>query len=98
MPLFGTTSFPVDYIATLEALFLLKPATVIPGHGPVMRDTVHIEKILALIRSIKFVFLVWDLTFGLEVGSVRSRLGLATTTPATGGGEKTLSLARRIRR
>ena len=56
MPLFGTTSFPVDYTATLEALFLLKPATVIPGNGPVMRDTAQIKKILALLSSIsKFV-------------------------------------------
>ncbi len=51
-PLFGTTSFPIDYIATLEALLMLKPATMVPGHGPVMRDTAYIEKMLAVLRSI----------------------------------------------
>ena len=31
VPVFGTTSFPVDYIATLEKLLALKPTT---GAGP----------------------------------------------------------------
>ena len=53
VPLFGTTSFPVDYIATLEALLLLKPATIIPGHGPVMRDTAYLAKMLAVLKSIE---------------------------------------------
>jgi glyoxylase-like metal-dependent hydrolase (beta-lactamase superfamily II) len=53
VPLFGTTSFPVDYVATLEALLLLKPTTIIPGHGPVMRDTTYISKMLAVLRSIE---------------------------------------------
>lgn len=52
IPLFGTTSFPVDYIATLEKLLALKPAVLVPGHGPVMREDIYVRKMLALLKSI----------------------------------------------
>ncbi len=52
IPLFGTTSFPVDYVGTLEKLLALKPAVLVPGHGPVMRDDAYIRKMLALLKSI----------------------------------------------
>ena len=43
IPLFGTTSFPVDYIAVLERLLEMKPALLVPVHGPVIRDDAYVS-------------------------------------------------------
>ena len=53
IPLFGSTSFPLDYITTLEKLLALKPALIVPGHGPVMRDDLHARRMLALLQAIE---------------------------------------------
>lgn len=53
IPLFGSTSFPIDYIATLEKLLAMKPAVLVPGHGPVMRDDAYVRQMLALLKSIE---------------------------------------------
>ncbi len=52
VPLFGSTSFPSDYIATLEKLLALKPGIIVPGHGPVMKDDAYARQMLALLQSI----------------------------------------------
>jgi glyoxylase-like metal-dependent hydrolase (beta-lactamase superfamily II) len=53
IPLFGTTSFPLDYIATLEKLLAIRAAALVPGHGPVMRDDAYVRQMLALLKSIE---------------------------------------------
>ncbi len=53
IPLFGTTSFPVDYVAALEKLLALKATVLVPGHGPVMGDDIYVRKMLALLKSIE---------------------------------------------
>lgn len=53
VPLFGSTSFPIDYIATLEKLLTLKPALIVPGHGPVLRDDRYARQMLALLQAIE---------------------------------------------
>lgn len=52
VPLVGSTSFPASYAATLEKLLALKPATFIPGHGPVMHDDAYVQLELRLLRSL----------------------------------------------
>jgi len=52
IPLYGTTSFPVDYIVTLEKLLAMKAAVLVPGHGPLMRDDTYVRQMLALLKSI----------------------------------------------
>jgi len=52
IPLFGTTSFPVDYVATLESMLALKAAVLVPGHGPVMRDDSFVRSMVELLKSI----------------------------------------------
>lgn len=52
IPLFGTTSFPLDYANTLEKMLALPAATLIPGHGPVMRDNAYARDVLALLNSL----------------------------------------------
>ncbi|MBL8523635.1 MAG: MBL fold metallo-hydrolase [Betaproteobacteria bacterium] len=53
IPLYGSTSFPVDYIATLDKLLALNASTLIPGHGPVMKDDRYARSMLALLKSIE---------------------------------------------
>lgn len=52
IPLFGSTSFPLDFATTLEKLIDLKPALIVPGHGPLMRDDVFLRRELALLKAI----------------------------------------------
>lgn len=53
VPLIGSTSYPIDYITTLENLLTLRPATMIPGHGPVMHDDSHVKLTIRMLSSIK---------------------------------------------
>jgi cyclase len=53
VPLVGSTSYPLEYGATLEKLLALKAKTIIPGHGPVMRDDAYLRLMIQLLNSIK---------------------------------------------
>src|SRR5215470_8267925 len=53
VPLVGSTSYPADYGATLEKLMALRPAVIVPGHGPVMRDDAYVKQMVRLLASIK---------------------------------------------
>ena len=53
IPLIGSTSYPLEYGATLENLIKLKAKTIIPSHGNVMRDDNYIRLMIRLLKSIK---------------------------------------------
>jgi cyclase len=53
VPLVGSTSYPLEYGATLDRLSQLKAKTIIPGHGPVMRDDSYLRLMIRLLNSIK---------------------------------------------
>jgi len=53
VPLVGTTSYPLEYGATLERLVALGPAVIVPGHGPVMRDDSYVRLMARMLASIK---------------------------------------------
>jgi cyclase len=53
VPLVGSTSYPLEYAATLEKLKALKAKTIVPGHGPVMHDTAYLDAMIELLASIK---------------------------------------------
>jgi glyoxylase-like metal-dependent hydrolase (beta-lactamase superfamily II) len=53
VPLVGSTSYPLEYSATLEKLLALKAKTWLPSHGPVMHDDGYIRSMIALMNSIK---------------------------------------------
>lgn len=53
VPLIGSTSYPLEYGATLEKLLALDTRIYIPGHGPVMRDTAYLSSMIGLLTSIK---------------------------------------------
>lgn len=51
VPLTGDQSFIADWIGTLERLLALKPTVIVPGHGPVLRDDVHVRVMIDLLGS-----------------------------------------------
>ena len=53
IPLVGSTSHPLEFGATLEKLLAMKPAVLIPGHGPVMHDDKYVRQEVALLASLK---------------------------------------------
>jgi cyclase len=53
VPLVGSTSYPLEYGATLEKLLALKAKVILPGHGPVMRDDAYLRQMIGLLNSIK---------------------------------------------
>ena len=53
VPLVGSTSYPLEYGATLENLLRLKAKIIIPGHGAVQRDNVYAQSMIRLLNSIK---------------------------------------------
>ena len=53
VPLTGDQSFIGDWVGTLEKLLELKPAIIVPGHGPVLRDTSHVKVMIELLSSMR---------------------------------------------
>lgn len=53
VPLVGSTSYPLEYGATLENLLKLNARVIIPGHGAVLRDTSYAKLMIRLLNSIK---------------------------------------------
>ena len=54
VPLVGSDQSHIgDWSATLERLQLLRATTIVPGHGPVMRDDSYVKLMASLFASIK---------------------------------------------
>ncbi len=53
IPLVGSTSYPLEYAAALSQLMKLEPALIVPGHGPVQRDTVYLRRMTSMLESFK---------------------------------------------
>ncbi len=53
IPLIGSTSYPLEYGATLENLLKLNAKTIIQSHGGVMHDDAYIKLMIRLLASIK---------------------------------------------
>ncbi len=49
----GDQSYVGDWATTLDALTALGATTIVPGHGPVMRNTTFVTEWQALLRSLK---------------------------------------------
>jgi glyoxylase-like metal-dependent hydrolase (beta-lactamase superfamily II) len=52
IPLIGSTSYPAEFGPALEKLAALKPAVLIPGHGPVMRNLDYVRNEIRLLGSL----------------------------------------------
>lgn len=53
VPFVGSTSRPGDFAETLNRLLALRPAIILPGHGPVLRSTDHIAQTSRMLQSIR---------------------------------------------
>ncbi|HVE57344.1 MAG TPA: MBL fold metallo-hydrolase [Pyrinomonadaceae bacterium] len=53
VPLVGSTSYPLEYGATLENLLKLNARVIIPGHGAVLRDASYVKLMIRLLNSLK---------------------------------------------
>jgi len=42
---FGFNSFPTEWISVLDSVVALRPATVVMGHGPVMKGTAYLQSV-----------------------------------------------------
>jgi glyoxylase-like metal-dependent hydrolase (beta-lactamase superfamily II) len=49
---YAYNSYPAEWIPTLGRLRALGAATIIPGHGPVMKDDRYIADVIALLESV----------------------------------------------
>ncbi|MGD2130789.1 MAG: MBL fold metallo-hydrolase [Lysobacterales bacterium] len=49
---YGFYSYPRSWAAVLQELQALQPRLVIPGHGPVMRDTAYLSKLQHLLEDV----------------------------------------------
>ena len=48
----GDQSFVAEWSGTLEKVIALNPTLIVPGHGPIMRDTSHLRSMADLFASI----------------------------------------------
>ena len=48
----GDQSFVAEWSASLEKVIALKPRIIVPGHGPVMRDTAYAKQMADLFASV----------------------------------------------
>lgn len=53
VPLVGSTSYPLEYGATLENLLRLKAQIIVPGHGAVQRGDAYARRMIGLLSSLK---------------------------------------------
>ena len=53
VPLVGSTSFPGAFAATLDRVLALRPAVIVPGHGPVLRDDAYVRTVADLLASLR---------------------------------------------
>jgi glyoxylase-like metal-dependent hydrolase (beta-lactamase superfamily II) len=72
---FGFGSYPADWIKTLEELKARDFAILIPGHGAPMRDTAYVDRLIALISTVReqVTPLVAQ---GLDLAATRRRIDL----------------------
>ena len=51
-PLVGSTSYPLDFGGTLDGLIALGATTIVPGHGPVLRDDSYLRTTAELLHHV----------------------------------------------
>jgi glyoxylase-like metal-dependent hydrolase (beta-lactamase superfamily II) len=49
---YAWSSYPAEWIPTLRRLVGLGATTIVPGHGPVMKDHAYVAEVIALLESV----------------------------------------------
>jgi glyoxylase-like metal-dependent hydrolase (beta-lactamase superfamily II) len=50
---FGFGSNPAEWVAVLDSVEALRPAVVVPGHGPVMRDLAYLRRVRRMLARVR---------------------------------------------
>jgi len=50
---FGFGSYPGEWLGVLDKILAMKPAAIVPGHGPVMHDTKYIATLQRILTSLR---------------------------------------------
>jgi glyoxylase-like metal-dependent hydrolase (beta-lactamase superfamily II) len=53
VPFVGSTSQPGNFANALDSLLALRPAAILPGHGPLLRDTAYVHDVARMLKSIR---------------------------------------------
>jgi glyoxylase-like metal-dependent hydrolase (beta-lactamase superfamily II) len=77
---YGFGSYPGQWSAVIERMIAFQPVIIVPGHGPVMKNTLYLEKLIRL-----FDWLHAEVTGLIEAGNdleaVRASLDFSTQSP-----------------
>jgi len=49
---YGYGAYPTEWVRVLEKIEAMKPAVLVPGHGPIQRDTAYLTTLKELLRSV----------------------------------------------
>ena len=80
----GDQSYVAEWGPTLEKLIALGPKVVVPGHGPVMRDTAYVRQMADLFASVT-AQVQTAAAAGASLDEVRKRVDLARFRQAFAG-------------
>jgi glyoxylase-like metal-dependent hydrolase (beta-lactamase superfamily II) len=87
VPFVGTTSYPGDFATTLDRILALGPSVILPGHGPLMRDTVYVHDVSRMLKSIH-TQVAAAIARGDSLPAVRKAVDLSEFRDLFGGSSK----------
>jgi glyoxylase-like metal-dependent hydrolase (beta-lactamase superfamily II) len=91
VPLIGADqSYVADWARTLDAVLALKPAVIVPGHGPVQRDTGYVVAMRDLLRAIE-AHASAALAKGVPLEEAQKTLDVSAWRASMAGGDPVLS-------
>jgi glyoxylase-like metal-dependent hydrolase (beta-lactamase superfamily II) len=84
---FAFNSYPTEWVAVLDSVMALRPAALVPGHGPVMRDIAYVQTVKRLLVAARNET-QGAVARGLPLDSVRRVVTLDSLRRAVAGEEK----------
>ena len=73
---YATSAYPAEWVAALNSLMSLAPAAIVPGHGPVQRDTQYMALIARALQSVVHQVAV-AVRDGLALEEAKQKVSLA---------------------
>ena len=86
---FAFGSFPAEWVTALDSVKAMRPAAILPGHGPVLRDFQYLDRVRAGLNDATLAASA-AIARGDSVAKVVREVSLAEHRAAMTGGEKWL--------
>lgn len=86
VPLAGSTSYPLEYGATVDSMLALRHSVIIPGHGPVMRTDEYPALVSRLMHSLA-TQVTSSVARGATLEQTRAAVDLTAFRDAIAGGD-----------